>query len=85
MGMVVTSSMYESHGPGQWLKQIALGWFFGVVAGSLLAVVVFRIRETEWPSGEDAVVFPGSAFLLVLLPIALALVVVLLFGRPEFD
>lgn len=85
MGMVVTSSMYESHGPGQWLKQIALGWFFGVVAGSLLAVVVFRIREKEWPSGEDAVVFPGSAFLLVLLPMAPALVVVLLFGRPEFD
>ena len=47
MGMVVTSSFYESHGPGQWLMQIALGWFLGVVAGSLLGVVVFRIRAKE--------------------------------------
>jgi peptidoglycan/LPS O-acetylase OafA/YrhL len=74
VGIVVASSMYETHGPGQWLKQLALGWFFGVMAGSLLGVVVFRIRAKEWPSDDASA--PGSALLLLF---AFPLVVVVLF------
>ena len=80
MGILVAGDLFGhlATEPEDWGWTVAWGWFFGVVAGVLLGVAVFRLRSKAWPSGGAAAAFVFSA---LLLSVVLALPAIVLYSN----